>query len=198
MSIGIGFGPEFATRIEHIEIGVHQVTKDLVLPPGAADDLLAAFIPAHQSGNPREEVKAVRGVLEGREWTWSWMLSAADEMMQIGIWPSWWDRNGFRPGSPWGDMPQATRLDLLVQALWGACYIARDEAQMRDCMRRFGWPIKLMIGRKECPAEAYFVGKYASAIERGHYRIRPPFFPLDQTRLRSDPDGAKVHPDTRF
>jgi hypothetical protein len=198
ISGGIGFGPQFATRVEHIEIGVRKVASGLILPPGAADDLLAAFAPAHRSGNPREELKAVQGVLGGRTWTWTWMLTAADRLMEIGIWPWWWDRNGFHAGGNWSDVPEATQLELLVQSLWAACYVARDEAQMRHHMAEFGWPVKLRIGREECQAEAYFFREYAGAIEAGDYRVRPPFFPLDQCRLWPNSQGPSVAPGQSF
>lgn len=192
MTIGIGFGPEFATKIEFIETGVRQVTAGMHLPTGCAEALLQAFIPPHRDGCPRTALKAVSSVLRGQAWTWVWMLNAAECLRQIGVWPWWWAKNGFNPEGRWQDVPEHTRLDLLSQALWAACFVARDEAKIATGMRILGCGTTLMTGRKECPAEAYFVATYRGAIENGDRSVRPPFFPLDTTRLQLDLARSKM------
>jgi hypothetical protein len=131
MSIGFGFGPQFATPTEFIRLGFRKVETGLRLPWYVRGHLYIAFEAAHRSGAARGERDAVAKVLAGCQWSWPWLVECAEEFLVAGVWPLSWTHDGISPPLRWVDVPDPVRFTLLGGELAAAAYSARDFDHLR-------------------------------------------------------------------
>lgn len=181
--MSFGFGPAFATPVEHVRAGFQQVRQGLKLPWFTAGKLYAAFLPAHRSGDPRAEFRAVQCVLSGRAWSWPWLETCAAEFDQLGIWPIAWSESGIERPLVWDRIPDDLRCRALALHLASAAYGARDVAQIGAAFRVVGGHLALTAGDSRCLAARHCAALWGPSVEAGDLSHFPPYFPGDSCRL---------------
>ena len=177
VSIGFGFGPDFATPKSDIRKGFDRIATGLVIPTAAKKRLHRAFEAGHRSGDTRQERELVAAALTGVKWRWPWMEECAANFERLGIWPTLWPHLLVIPPLLWNESMEDAKQELLRLTLTSATFQARD---MRIFIELDNGPVsylKLATSGMDCAVERMFFAAHADRIEAGDYQHLPPYFP---------------------
>ena len=173
----------FATKPEFVRRGFDRAIAGLDLEPGHKEDLYETWLPAHRSGDPRQELDALFLHLGGFGWRWR-ALDDAATLFEGGTWPRPWQGWIDRPYK-WDGINPAMRLKLLVGHLGHCAYLARDLANFTEPSTAQVFRITLATSYPDCPVEAGFIALNGPAIERGDYSALPPYYPGSTIYLKA-------------
>lgn len=165
----------FATREPEIYAAFMLVMAETSIAQPMQQSLLEAFIPAHQSGDPRQEVRALKPLLDA-EWDWQNYDEWETAFRQSGIWPYMWKREGY---------PDPDNRDKARLAIFGH-YLTRKILVSGKCdpsklwyFRQYGWRIPSI----NCEVEDRIAAELKATVDLEVWETWPPFFPGDRSSI---------------
>ncbi|MFK5979753.1 MAG: hypothetical protein QM488_12795 [Rhizobiaceae bacterium] len=173
---------KFATDKEYISEAYYYVMSGTRISADLHEKLLPAFVQAHQSGDPKKELHALKP-LNTAEWQWPMFDLWSKAFQQINIWPYMWDK--FDIPDLLADQQSEECKRALVKLLCHnlsmttyTCHKALKGSQ-KDWFSRHGWRLVSIND----PVEDKIAEDLKDQVLLDDWRTWPPFFPGDRTSM---------------